>query len=72
MKWSVQRSANKRCSLRQRVEEVAMSLDTGIKVMYLNPIGNSDYDQVFADMAKAYKYPATAVDVVSMNPVSVP
>ena len=49
-----------------------MSLDTGIKVMYLNPIGNSDYDQVFADMAKAYKYPATAVDVVSMNPVSVP
>ena len=49
-----------------------MSLDTNIKVMYLNPIGNSDYDQVFADMAKDYKYPATAVDVVSMNPDSVP
>ena len=49
-----------------------MSLDTNIKVMYLNPIGNSDYDQVFADMAKKYKYPATAADVVSMNPDSVP
>lgn len=49
-----------------------MSLDTNVKVMYLNPIGNSDYDQVFADMAKDYKYPATAVDVVSMNPDSVP
>ena len=49
-----------------------MSLDTNIKVMYLNPIGNSDYDQVFADMAKKYKYPATAADVVSMNSESVP
>ena len=49
-----------------------MSLDMKIKVMYLNPIGNSDYNQVFADMAKDYKYPATAVDVVSMNPASVP
>ena len=49
-----------------------MSLDTNVKVMYLNPIGNSDYDQVFADMAKDYKYPGTAVDVVSMNPDSVP
>lgn len=49
-----------------------MSLETNIKVMYLNPIGNPDYDQVFADMAKDYKYPATAVDVTSMNPASVP
>ena len=49
-----------------------MSLDMNIKVMYLNPIGNPDYDQVFADMAKDYKYPATAVDVTSMNPASVP
>ena len=49
-----------------------MSLDMNVKVMYLNPIGNSDYDQVFADMAKDYKYPATAVDVTSMNPASVP
>ena len=49
-----------------------MSLDTNIKVMYLNPVGNADYDQVFADMAKTYKYPGTAVDVVSMNPASVP
>lgn len=49
-----------------------MSLDTNIKVMYLNPIGNPDYDQVFADMAKDYKYPATAVDVTSMSPASVP
>ena len=49
-----------------------MSLDTSIKVMYLNPIGNSDFDPLFADMAKDYKYPATAVDVVSMNPANVP
>ena len=49
-----------------------MSLDANVKVMYLNPIGNHDYDQVFADMAKTYKYPATAADVVSLNPASVP
>ncbi|MDD9963737.1 MAG: aspartate/glutamate racemase family protein [Gammaproteobacteria bacterium] len=49
-----------------------MSLDTNVKVMYLNPIGNSDYDETFAQMAKTYKYPATAVDVASMNPASVP
>ena len=49
-----------------------MSLNTNIKVMYLNPIGNSAYDQTFADMVKQYKYPGTAVDVVSMNSSSVP
>ena len=49
-----------------------MSLNTNIKVMYLNPIGNSDYDQVFADMVKQYKYPGTSADVVSMNSSRVP
>lgn len=49
-----------------------MSLDANIKVMYLNPLANPGYDQVFADMAMQYKYPATAADVVSMNAGSVP
>ena len=43
-----------------------------IKVMYLNPIGSSAYDRVFADMIEQYKYPATRADIVSMNPASVP
>ena len=49
-----------------------MSLNTNIKIMYLNPAGYSSDDQMFADMAKAYKYPGTAVDVVSFNPATVP
>ena len=49
-----------------------MSLKTNIKVMYLNPVANSDYDQVFADMIKQYKYPATSAVVASLNPDSVP
>ena len=49
-----------------------MSMDTRIKVLYVNPVGFKDYDQTFADMAKQYKYPDTAVDVVSLNPASVP
>lgn len=46
--------------------------DMNIKVMYLNPIGSSDYDRVFADMIERYKYPSTCADIVSMNPASVP
>ena len=49
-----------------------MSSDMNIKVMYLNPVGNSAYDRVFADMIEQYKYPATSADVVSMNPAGVP
>lgn len=49
-----------------------MSLNTNIKILYLNPAGYSSDDQMFADMAKAYKYPGTAVDIVSFNPATVP
>ena len=49
-----------------------MAIDMNIKVMYLNPIGDSTYDQVFADMVDQYKYPATAADVASLNPENVP
>ena len=49
-----------------------MSLNTDIKILYLNPIGMSSYDQTFADMAKAYKFPGTSVDVASLNPATVP
>lgn len=49
-----------------------MPCDMNVKVMYLNPIGNSDYDQMFADMIQEYKYPATSADVTSLNPGSVP
>ncbi len=47
-------------------------LDTNIKVMYVNPVSTSDYDQVFADMIKAYKYPFTDAYVTSLNPATVP
>lgn len=49
-----------------------MSLNTNIKIMYLNPAGYSSDNQMFADMAKTYKYPGTAVDIVSFNPATVP
>lgn len=49
-----------------------MSLDTSINILYLNPAGYSSDNQMFADMAKTYKYPATAVDIVSFNPATVP
>ena len=44
-----------------------MSMEMDIKVMYLNPVGISAYDQVFADMARQYKYPDTAVHVTSLS-----
>lgn len=49
-----------------------MSMNTRIKVMYLNPVGTSAYDQVFADMADSFKYPDTEVHVASLNPQTVP
>ena len=48
-----------------------MSMDMDIKVMYLNPVGTSAYDQVFADMAGQYKYPDTTVHVTSMSGTAV-
>lgn len=49
-----------------------MSLNTNIRIMYLNPAGNSSDNPMFADMARTYKYPGTAVDIVSFNPATVP
>ncbi|MCY4156933.1 MAG: aspartate/glutamate racemase family protein [Gammaproteobacteria bacterium] len=49
-----------------------MPLNTNIKIMYLNPAGYSSDDQIFAEMARAYKYPGTAADIVSFNPATVP
>ncbi len=49
-----------------------MPLNTAIKVMYLNPVGNGDFDQIFADMIRDFKYPATDAYVGSMNSASVP
>lgn len=48
-----------------------MSINMNIKVMYLNPVGTADYDQVFADMAREYKYPDTTVHVTSLSSDSV-
>ncbi|MCG8352521.1 MAG: aspartate/glutamate racemase family protein [Chloroflexales bacterium] len=39
-----------------------------IKIMYLNPVGTSHYDQFFADLFQAHKYPNTEVHVTSLNP----
>lgn len=49
-----------------------MPLHTDIKIMYLNPVGESSDDRMFADMAERYKYPHTSVEVVSLNPATVP
>ena len=38
------------------------------KVMYLNPVGTAEYDQVFADMVARYKLPGTEVHVTSLDP----
>ena len=35
--------------------------------MYLNPVGTPAYDEVFADMARRYKYPETTVHVTSLS-----
>lgn len=39
--------------------------------MYLNPIGTAAYDQVFADMARKFKFPDTEVHIASLNPQTV-
>jgi len=39
-----------------------------LKVMYLNPVGSSTYDQVFADMARDQKLPQTEVHIASLPP----
>jgi allantoin racemase len=36
------------------------------KIMYLNPLGTSLYDSMFADMARKYKLPDTEVHVTSL------
>lgn len=45
-----------------------MSNAKPLKVMYHNPVGNSTYDQVFADMARDHKLPQTEVHVTSLPP----
>ncbi|MEZ4658142.1 MAG: aspartate/glutamate racemase family protein [Caldilineaceae bacterium] len=39
-----------------------------IKIMFLNPVATSSYDQYFADMLRTHKYPDTEVHVTSLNP----
>ena len=45
---------------------------SGIHVMYLNPVGNGDFDQTFADMIATYKYPQTTAYVTSFRGDAVP
>ena len=49
-----------------------MPANMNIRVMYLNPIGYSSYDEVFAEMIRDYKYPQTTAYVVSMSGNEVP
>ena len=49
-----------------------MSANMNITVMYLNPLGNSDYDETFAEMIRDYKYPQTTAYVASMGGNDVP
>ena len=41
--------------------------ETKRKIMYLNPVGTSLYDGVFADMAAKYKQPGTEVHITSLS-----
>jgi allantoin racemase len=43
-----------------------MASEKPLKIMYLSPVGNSAYDQVFADMALKHKLPQTEVHVTSL------
>lgn len=45
-----------------------MSGNDKLKVMYLNPVGTADYDDVFADMAREHKLPNTEVHITSLKP----
>ena len=49
-----------------------MTINLNVKVMYLNPLGDSAYDQTFADMVAEHKYPGTSAAVASLNPETVP
>lgn len=40
----------------------------GTKIMYLSPVGTSEYDQIFAGMASEYKLVETEVHITSLNP----
>lgn len=42
--------------------------DRPLKIMYLNPVGTSGYDHVFADMARQHKLPQTEVHIASLPP----
>ncbi len=39
-----------------------------MKIMYLNPVGFSDYDQIFADMVREYKDTDNEVHICSLQP----
>lgn len=45
-----------------------MTKEKPLKVMYINPVGNGDWDGVFGDMAAQYKRPGTEVHIVSLPP----
>lgn len=49
-----------------------MSIDPHVTVLYVNPVGFSSYDQVFADMIVTYKNPSTHAIVASLNPATTP
>ncbi|MCO6450780.1 MAG: hypothetical protein J5I90_08325 [Caldilineales bacterium] len=42
-----------------------------IKVMFLDPVGSSDYDQFMANWIADYKYPGTEAHVTSFSPDSI-
>ncbi len=42
--------------------------ESPLKIMYLNPLGTSAYDHVFADMAREFKLPESEVHVTSLPP----
>ena len=46
-----------------------MADDGPLKLMYLNPVGTPDYDEMFAGMARGVKLPGTEVHVTSLKPV---
>ena len=44
-----------------------MTTEGPLRIMYLNPVGTADYDQVFADMARECKHPGTEVHITSLK-----
>ena len=45
-----------------------MPNQTPLKVMYLRPVGTAAFDELFADMIRSYKNPATEVHITSLKP----